>query len=92
MQNDAEVHKREGDLWCCISGEVVFTCGGDLVDPSPVRNLDGTENLDELKAKTIRRGTKIIMRPGDWLWIPPGQSHQHVCKRTGRLFIIKIKD
>jgi mannose-6-phosphate isomerase-like protein (cupin superfamily) len=25
-----EVHANEADLWICISGEVIFTCGGTL--------------------------------------------------------------
>lgn len=90
--NDAEVHKKEGDLWFCISGTVTFVCGGEMVDPWCAKKPDGLINEDEIKAKEIRDGTNMVLKPGDILWIPSGVPHQHFCKKgTSRLAIVKIK-
>ncbi len=88
--NDAEVHKHEGDLWLCLEGEVTFIYGGELVEPRAKKNPDGTEDVRELKAKEIRGGIEVILKPGDWLWIPAGEPHQHKCAGVARLAIIKI--
>lgn len=90
VANDAEIHKHEGDLWQCLEGEVIFVYGGEMVDPWVHKSSDGSENPNELKAKEIRNGTEVILKPGDWLWIPPGQPHQHRASGTARLVIIKI--
>ena len=91
VSNEAEVHREEGDLWHCLEGEVEFIYGGELVEPRPKKNPDGSIDKREWKAKEIRSGTKVILKPGDWLWIPAGEPHQHN-KPEGhaRLVIIKI--
>ncbi len=81
--NEAEAHKTEGDLWYCLEGEVKFIYGGELVEPREVKT-------NELKAVGIKGGSEIILKPGDWFWIPAGQPHQHSCSGTARLMIIKI--
>ena len=88
--NDAEAHMHEGDVWLCLEGEVTFRYGGELVHAWPKQNPDGTTDTRELKAKEIRNGTDVILKPGDWLWIPSGVPHQHRTKGTARLVIIKI--
>jgi len=88
--NDAEVHTHESDLWLCLEGVVTFTCGGTMVRPWHGKRADGTENPNELKAKTIKGGKKMVLKPGDWLWIPAGVPHSHSAKGTARLVIVKI--
>lgn len=90
IKNDAEIHMKEGDLWCCLQGEVRFICGGELVDPWFKKNANGGEDKNEIKAKEIRGGSEVILKKGDWLWIPPGEAHQHICLSLARLAIIKI--
>lgn len=90
VTNDAEVHVKEGDLWHCLQGEVVFVCGGKLVEPRCRLNADGSKNKNELYAKKINGGTEFLVHSGDWLWIPAGEPHQHSAKDTARLVIIKI--
>ncbi|MEK9186124.1 MAG: hypothetical protein AAB885_00905 [Patescibacteria group bacterium] len=90
LSNEAEIHQHEGDLWLCLEGEVKFIYGGELVEPWFKKLPDGTEDKREVKAKEIKGGTESILKPGDWLWIPAGQSHQHLCEKTARLVIIKI--
>lgn len=90
VSNDAEVHRYEADLWGCLEGEVTFVVGGALVNPWAEKLADGTENTRELKAKEIRDGTELVLKPGDWLYIPAGQPHSH--RGTGRLIIIKIPE
>lgn len=90
LNNEAEVHKHEGDLWLCLEGEVKFMYGGEMVEPWVKKNADGSENQNEIKAKEIKNGTEAVLKPGDWLWIPPGEPHQHNCAGVARLAIIKI--
>ena len=90
LDNLAEVHKTEGDLWICYEGNSVFVCGGEMVEPWAKENTDGTKDENELKAKSIKGGERIVLEPGDVLWIPPGEPHQHNCEGTTRLAIIKI--
>ncbi|MBI3020095.1 MAG: cupin domain-containing protein [Parcubacteria group bacterium] len=90
VSNDAEVHKHEGDLWYCLSGEVTFIHGGEMVAPWVSKKPDGLLNENELKAKEIRGGTEVTLAPGDWLWIPAGVPHSHSAKGTARLVIVKI--
>lgn len=90
VSNDAEVHRHESDLWYCLSGEVTFVCGGEMVDPWFGKKPDGSPNENELKAKEIRGGTEVILKAGDWLWIPAGEPHSHSASGTVRLVIIKI--
>lgn len=90
ISNDAEVHKNEGDLWHCLEGEVTFIHGGELVDPVFGKNVDGSTNENELSAKEISGGEEIVVRQGDWFWIPPGVPHKHSSNGTARLIIIKI--
>ncbi len=87
--NDAEIHIQEGDLWNLIDGKVTFIIGGELVNAwKALKN--GLEDENELRSKEIRNGEEVNLKPGDWLWVPPGQPHQHKTKTSARLFIIKI--
>jgi len=90
VSNDAEVHMHEADLWCCVEGEVTFIVDGKLKDPIAKVLQDGSVDSRELHAKEIIDGNTIVLHSGDWLWIPAGQPHQHICKGTARLLIIKI--
>jgi len=88
--NEAEVHVDQGDLWYCLEGNSIFIYGGAMVEPRVKVRKDGTEDKTELFAKEISGGTTVILKPGDWLWIPAGEPHQHSCPDTARLMIIKI--
>lgn len=90
VSNEAEVHHHEADLWLCLEGSVRFVTGGEMVDPWFKKLADGTEDQREVKAKEIRGGTESVLNPGDWLWIPAGQPHLHVCEGVARLVIVKI--
>lgn len=92
LDNEAEVHKKEGDLWLCLEGNPTFIYGGELVDAWEKKNADGSLNENELKARSIRGGTEAVLRAGDWLWIPAGEPHRHKCSGTARLAIIKISN
>jgi mannose-6-phosphate isomerase-like protein (cupin superfamily) len=87
---EAEVHKNATDLWQCLEGEVKFTLGGELIEPEERKDAVGVARPNELKGKGISGGKEIILKPGDWLHIAAGVPHQHECKRTARLVIIKI--
>ena len=85
-ETGAEVHKKEGDLWYCLEGKVEFTCEGTLVKPEIIEKTDG----NEIVGSGIKNGKKFILKPGDWLWIPPGQPHMHACAKIARMVIIKV--
>lgn len=88
--NVAELHVTEGDLWHCLQGEAKFILGGELLNPYANKNTDGTENKNEWKAKSIKNGEEFIIKPGDWLWIPPNQPHHRFTKGTSRFVMIKV--
>lgn len=90
VSNDAEVHRNEGDLWLCLEGEVTFVVGGDMAEPWFGKKPDGSENQNEIRAKEIRGGAEIVLKQGDWLWIPAGEPHSHHTKGAARLGIIKV--
>ena len=90
ISNEGEIHRHEADLWLCLEGEVTFIYGGEMVNPWAKKNADGTLDEREWKAKEIKGGTEVTMKPGDWLWIPAGEAHQHMTKGKARLAIIKI--
>lgn len=90
VSNEAEVHRHEGDLWHCLEGEVTFVYGGAMVKPWARQLPDGGTDDREIKAKEISGGTEVVLKPGDWLWIPAGQPHTHRTDGTARLVIIKI--
>lgn len=80
---EAEIHMGTGDLFQCLEGEVTFIYGGQL--------LNSWEKAEgELRAKEIQNGTKVVLKPGDWFWIPAGQPHQNSCSGITRLLVVKI--
>lgn len=92
VANDAEVHMHEADLWFCLEGQVTFEIEGTLHEPVAKVLPDGTLDEREWKSKTIDGGRTVVLNPGDWLWIPAGQPHQHRCVGVARLVIIKVSD
>ena len=88
--NVPEAHKYLDDLWYCIEGEVRFFVGGAMIEPHTRIAPDGTLDEAEMRAERIEGGKEIVLNPGDWLWIPAGEPHQHSTEKTARLFIIKI--
>lgn len=91
VQNDAEVHTHEHDLWICLEGEAEFIYGGEMADPWVKTLPDSSKDYREVKSKEIKNGTREILKTGDWLFIPAGNPHAHN-KLDGhaRLMIIKI--
>ena len=85
-ETESEIHKHEGDLWFCLEGEAEFVCGGELISERTRNDTDGKE----LYGTGIEGGEKIILFPGDWLWIPAGVPHLHRALGTSRLIIIKL--
>lgn len=82
--NEGEIHEDEGDVWFCLQGEVKFMCGGELENPQRHPTKKG-----ELKGTGVRGGVTTVLKPGDWLWIPPGEPHAHSAQYA-RMIIIKI--
>ena len=85
-ETESEIHKHEGDLWFCLEGETEFICGGKLTN-SQVRDNSGGK---ELYGTDIEGGEKVILFPGDWLWIPAGVPHLHRSSEPARLVIVKV--
>lgn len=94
VENEAEVHTREGDYWECVQGRVVFLVGGILSEPRVVKSVPSfpSNEIIEWKGKEIKEGEEVVLEAGDRLWIPPGVPHSHkVLNGTARLMITKIK-
>lgn len=88
--NKVEVHNILNDLWFCMEGEVRFLCGGTMQEPHTRVRSDGTLDETEIRAKSLDDAQEIMVRQGDWFWIPAGMPHQHITEKTARLMIIKI--
>ena len=88
--NKVEVHKYLNDLWFCFEGEVRFLCGGTMQEAHTRIRSDGSLDETEMRAKGLEGAQEVIVGPGDWLWIPAGEPHQHITQGTARLMIIKI--
>ena len=88
--NKVEVHLFESDIWYCLEGEAKFLLGGEMVDQYDRIKPDGTVDDRELRAKSLKGAKEVILKPGDWLWIPSGEPHQHGAEGTARLVIIKV--
>lgn len=88
--SQSELHTKEGDLVLCLEGEIEFVCGGELIDPTPLKLQDGSVDETNVLGHGIRGGERIILKAGDWLWIPSNVAHMHTCAGTGRLGITKI--
>ena len=88
--NEIEIHTNMADLWYCIEGEVTFTLGGTPVEPYAKVNKDGSLSQTEIRTERMEGSYEKVLKPGDWLWIPPNVAHSHRCEGTSRLVIIKI--
>lgn len=83
--NKPEAHDREDDIWFCLEGNPIFRWGGVLKEKKAVHE-------GEWIGSEIEGGTERTLHPGDWLWVPAGEPHEHNCPSgTARLFIIKRK-
>ena len=87
--NKVELHTHEADVWMCLEGESWFKLGGEMVDPFPSAS-NGAPNSKEMRSYELRDAETVVMKPGDWLWIPAGVPHQHGSTGTARLMIFKI--
>lgn len=87
--NNAEVHKKMSDFFLCLSGEILFSYEGELVNPW---KENGDEN--ELRAKKIKGEGRheAVLKKDDMLFIPAGQPHQYNIRKgsKARLQMIKI--
>lgn len=88
-ESGAEIHKKINHLFLCLSGQADFVCGGKLVDYRIKTRPDGSHDENELRAKEIKGGTKLVLNPGDWLWIPAGIPHKNGAN-AAHLIVIKI--
>ena len=88
LVTQSELHTKEGDLVFCFEGEVQFVYGGELLDPAPLKLQDGSIDETNILGQGIRGGEKVVLKAGDWLWIPPNEAHMHT--GTARIAMIKI--
>ncbi len=90
--NKVEVHLHQADFWICLEGEATFLVDGEMVEPWQRIRSDGSIDPNEVRAKNMKNAREIVLRPGDCLWIPAGQPHQHLATKTARLLILKLPD
>ena len=88
--NEIEVHTQMADLWYCLEGEEIFSLGGTLTDARHKLNKDGSVNEQEIRGTAATGASEIVLKKGDWLWIPSGVPHTHAASGTARIAIIKI--
>lgn len=83
--NKAEIHNNVADLFFLISGEVVFTCNGKLIDPKKQPNDQNT-----FVANKVENGTEYCLKANDWLFIPADCPHQRATLKKSCFVVIKI--
>ena len=66
----AEIHEKIGDFFTCEAGRIKFMVEGELID-------SWTKEEYEIRGKATSKGIEVILNPGDSLWVPAGQAHQH---------------
>jgi mannose-6-phosphate isomerase-like protein (cupin superfamily) len=69
----AEIHENWSDHIFIQEGEASFIVGGTAVDAKVTAP-------GEKRGTAIEGGSTIIVRPGDYLFIPPGTPHQMIVK------------
>lgn len=83
--NKAEIHDNVADLFFILSGEMVFTCNGKLINPEKSLNDQNT-----LIADKIENGTEYYLKTGDWLFVPENCPHQRTILKKSNFVVIKI--
>lgn len=83
----AEMHAHASDMFVVESGTATLVVGGRIVDPRLV-------SPGETRGRTIRGGSRVRLRPGDVVNIPPNTPHQIRLARGVKFayFVIKIKE
>lgn len=83
--NKAESHDNVADLFFILSGEMIFTCNGKLINHEKSINDQNT-----LIADKIEDGTEYHLKTGDWLFIPENCPHQRTTLKRSNFVVIKI--
>src|SRR5262249_15596775 len=68
---DAEFHKTEEDVYIGLRGKATFVIGGEMVDPKDMPRK-------QVRAGSIRGGTKRDLSAGDIVHVPRAIPHQLV--------------
>ncbi len=80
----AEIHDNWSDHIFIQKGEASFIIGGVAVDAKITAP-------GERRGTAIEGGTTMVVRPGDYLFIPPGTPHQMVVKPGQRATFIGFR-
>lgn len=72
-----EIHEGESDEITCRRGIMLVRVGGELVNPTPATNKDGSVRPNELIGDGIRGGREVRLYEGDMMRIPPDVAHLH---------------
>ena len=80
----AEVHDSWSDNIFIQDGEASFVTGGVAVDAK-----DSAPG--EKRGTSIKGGTTMVMRPGDYFFVPAGTPHQMILKPGQKLKFIVFK-
>lgn len=80
----AEIHADWADHIFVQEGEARLATGGSAVDA--VLTTPG-----EQRGTSIKGGTVMTMKPGDYFFVPPGTPHQMLVPAGGRIKFIAFK-
>ena len=82
---DAEVHENITDVFIAGDGnEILFIIGGEL-DETAWTKAEG-----ELRAKGIKDGVRVNLKPGETLCVPAGTPHQRLPNGLVSMQVFKI--
>jgi len=66
-----ELHLWRGEIWTCLSGEMVVETDGVMVNPKV------KEDGREIRAESLIGSRRVVLRPGMQIYVPPGIAHMH---------------
>jgi mannose-6-phosphate isomerase-like protein (cupin superfamily) len=71
-----QIHETTADLWLMIAGTATAVTDGGIVEVNGVRS--------------IQKGVRRTVQPGDMLYVPPGVPHNFVDVKGFRAFLIRF--
>ena len=83
----AEVHEQFADIFGVLRGRATLITGGTVLEPK-------TSKPGEIQGTSLKDGSSLVLKKGDFVHIPAGVPHQLTLPKGGEFvyFVIKVKE